>query len=83
MEGNFQINDVVYKGHVTRPLPKKVYLGLTEGEWKCHFYNQKLSFESNRHSNKTTRSNFMGRLKSVSSETPNLKWSVLRYIPPN
>ena len=34
MEGNYQINDIVYKCHVTRPLPKKVYVGLAEGEWK-------------------------------------------------
>ena len=73
MEGNYQVNDVVYKGDVTRPLPKNAYLGLTEGEWKCHFYNQKSSFENNTYSNKTTRSNYMGRLKIVSSQTPNLK----------
>ena len=27
-------------------------------------------------------SSYMWHLKSVSSETPNLKWSVLRYVPP-
>ena len=32
MEGNCQVNDVIYKCDVTRPLPKKVYLGLAEGE---------------------------------------------------
>ena len=32
MEANRQVNDVVYKCDVTRPLPKKVYLGLSEGE---------------------------------------------------
>ena len=32
MQGNCQANDVVYKCVITRPLPKKVYLGLTEGE---------------------------------------------------
>ena len=30
MEGNCQVDDVVYKCDVTRPLPKKVYLGLAE-----------------------------------------------------
>ena len=32
MEGNYQIDNVVYKYDVTRPLRKKVYLGFTEGE---------------------------------------------------
>ena len=32
MKGNCQVHDVVYKCDVTRPLPKKVYLGLVEGE---------------------------------------------------
>ena len=31
IEGNCQVNDVVYKCDVTGPLPKKVYLGLAEG----------------------------------------------------
>ena len=32
MKGNCQVHDVVYKCDVTRPLPKKVCLGLVEGE---------------------------------------------------
>ena len=39
MEGNCQVNDVVYECEVRPPLPKKVYLGLAEGEWKNCFYN--------------------------------------------
>ena len=30
MEGNYQVNDIVYKSDVTRVLLKKVYLGLAE-----------------------------------------------------
>ena len=56
MEGNGQVNDLVYKCDVTRPLPKKVYLGLEGGEWKSRFYNHKLSFKHNRNSNKATPS---------------------------
>ena len=83
MERNCQVNDVVYKCDVTRPLPKKVYLGLAEEEWKNRFYNHKLSFKHKRYSNKTTLSSYMWHLKSVSSETPKFKWSILRYVPPN
>ena len=56
MEGNCQVNDVVYKCDVTRPLPEKVYLGLAEEEWKISFYNHKLSFKHKRYSNKTALS---------------------------
>ena len=83
MEGNCLVNDIVYKCDITRPLSKKVYLGLAEGEWKSRFYNHKLSFKHKRYSNKTTLSSYMWHLKSVSSETPNLKLSVLRCIPPH
>ena len=90
MEGNCQVNDIVYKCDVTRggsrtaatckiitkrsildvaaaldpplvtrPLPKKVYLGLTEGEWKRQFHNQKLLFKHKRYTSKTILSSYM------------------------
>ena len=37
MEGNCQVNDAVYKCDVTRPLPKKVYLGLAGGRMERPF----------------------------------------------
>ena len=63
MKGKCLVNDVVYKCDVTRPLPKKVYLGLKEGEWKSRFYNRKLSFKHLRYSSKTTLSSYMWHLK--------------------
>ena len=81
MEGNCQVYNIIYKCDVARPLPKKVYLGLAEREWKSRFYNHELALKRKRYSNKTTLS--MSRhLQSVSSETHNLKWSILRCIPP-
>ena len=82
MEGNCQVNDVVYKRDVTRPLPKKVYLGLAEGEWKSRFYRRKLTFKHKGYYSKATLSSYMWYLYSVSSETRNLKWSVLKCVPP-
>ena len=77
MEGNCQVNDVFYKCDITitRPLSREVCLGNAEGDRKSRFY---LSIKHKRDPNKTTRSSYMWHLKSVSSETPNLKWSVLR-----
>ena len=43
-------------------------------------YNHKVSFIHERYSNKTTLSSSMWHLKSVSSETPHLKWSVFRCV---
>ena len=78
---NCQVSNVSYKCDVTRPLPKKVYLGLVEGEWKSPFYNHKLSFKHKRYSDNTTLSGYMWHLKIVSSETPNVKCSILRCVP--
>ena len=73
IEGNCQVNDVIYKCYVTKPLPEKVYPGLAERECKRHFYNHKLSFKHKRYTNKATVSSCMWHLKSVSNETPNRK----------
>ena len=70
------VNDVAYKCDVTRPLTKKLHPRFAEGEWKSHFYNHKLSFKHKRYSNKTTLPSYMWHLKR------NLKWSVLRCVPP-
>ena len=62
MKENCQVslsNDLVYQYDVTRPLPKRVYLGLAEEEWKSRFYNHKLSIKHKRYSNKTTPSSYM------------------------
>ena len=80
MGGKCQVNVVVYTCDVTRPLSKKVYLGLAEGEWESRFYNHILSLKKNRNSNKTTLLSYMWNLKSVLSETLNLKWPVLRCV---
>ena len=73
MEGNCQVNDAVYKCDVIRTLLKKTYLGLAGGVWKSRFHNHKLSFTHKRYSIKTTLSSYMSHLKSVLSETADLK----------
>ena len=72
IEGNFQVNDLVWKCDLARTLPKKVYLELAEEEWKSPFFNHKLSFKHKWHLKNTILSSYMWHLKSVSSETPNL-----------
>ena len=82
MEEKCQVNNVVYKCDVTRPLPKKLYLGLAKGEWRSCLYNHNLSFKHKRYSYETTFSSYIWHLESVSGETPNLNWSVLRCVLP-
>ena len=53
-----------------------------EEECKSRFLDHKLSFKHKRYSNKSMLSSYMWRLKSVLKETPDLKWSVLRCVPP-
>ena len=66
--------------NVTQQYQKNFGLAM-EGEWKSRYYNHKLSLKHNRYSNMTTFSSYMWHLKSVSSETPDLKWSALRCVP--
>ena len=80
MEGNYQVNDVVYKCDVTRPLPKKAYLGLAEGEWKSRFYNHKLSFKHKKYSNKTTLSSYMWHLRCIPPYSNNSKKCFFAYM---
>ena len=42
MGRNCQVNDVVYKCEKIKPLPKKMNLGLADGEQKSHFYSHKI-----------------------------------------
>ena len=85
MKGNYQVNDVLYKRN--KSIVKKMYIGLGERKRKRVFYNHKLSFEQNRYSYKTIFSSRMWRLKSLLTETPNLKvvyfemrTTILKYL---
>ena len=77
--GNCQDNDVGYKCDATRSLPKKSILDLRRENGRAVSI---ILFKHKRYSNKATLSSYMWLLKSVSSETLNLKWSVLRWVPP-
>ena len=79
MEGNYQVNDVVYKSDVllrTRVLLKKVYLGLAERENERPTSITK-SYHWNTKDTKAILSSYMWHLKSVSSETLNFMWPAL------
>ena len=44
--------------------PDKVYIGLTEGEWKKRYYNHTQSFRTKRYANSTTLSSYVRDVKA-------------------
>ena len=77
-----QVNDTIYKCDVTRPLPKNVILDLQRENGTAISIGTSYHLIKRYCNNRTTLSSYMWHLKRVSSETPNLKWSVLRCVPP-
>ena len=67
---------------------KKVYLGLTEGEFKTYYYKHSKSFRTKSYSNSTTLSSYVWEVKTEQNKTPNLNWEIVRskpacfYLPP-
>ena len=56
MNGKCQVQNVVYKCTVlaTGNFPKRVYLGVAEGDLKQRFYNHKKSIKNKNYRNDTT-----------------------------
>ena len=70
-----------FQWYIICPVPCLIPISpLAQGlESKSRFYNYKLSFKHKRCSSKTTPLSYLGHLKSVSSETPNLKLKVVCF----
>ena len=82
LEGKCRSNNVIYQCTAsTTNEPDKVYIGLTEGEWKKRYYNHTQSFRTKRYANSTTLSSYVWDLKAKKMEEPNLKWSILKSAP--
>ena len=63
--------------------PKKVYLGLAEGEFeKQRYYNYTQLFRNEHYSNRTTLSSYVWKIKKTKKETPTLVWEIIRTAPP-
>ena len=76
MNGKCQVQNVVYKCTVsaTPNFPKRVYLGVAEGDWKQRFYNHKKSIKNKSYRNDTT-------LREKHNVFPALTWSVVKSVP--
>ena len=81
MDGKCRSKSVIYKCVAVVPNERKVYLGLTEDEWKKRYYNHTQSFRNEKYQKSTTLSNYLWELKSESGEIPELIWSIEKSIP--
>ena len=83
MNGKCQVQNVVYKCTVsaTPNFPKRVYLGVAEGDWKQRFYNHKKSIKNKSYRNDTTLSSYLSDLREKHNVFPTLTWSVVKSVP--
>jgi hypothetical protein len=78
LDGKCRTQSVIYKCEVTAEnLPKKVYIGLTEREFKQRFSGHKQSFNNEKYKNSTTLSTYVWSLKA-NNILPSFKWSVVK-----
>ena len=82
MDGNCRAKHVIYKCVASVPnKPDKVYIGLTEGEWKKRHSNHKTSFKYKKHSKSTALSTYFWETKEKEKIDPILRWSILKSVP--
>ena len=85
LNGNYRTENVIYKcTSLTKNNVKKVYLGVTEGEFKKNRYcNHQQSFRNEDYKNSTTLSTYLWSIKSTSEEqNVNLSWEIMRQAAP-
>ena len=78
LKGDCRIRSVVYKCDVTAPnRSKKVYIGLTEKEFKDRFRGHNTSFNHEKYRHNTSLSDYVWSLKDEGI-IPNLQWSIIK-----
>ena len=83
MNGKCQVQNVLHKFTVSGiPIfPKRVYLGVAEGDWKEIFYNHKKSIKNKSYRNDATLSSYLWGLREKHNIFPTLTWSVVKSMP--
>ena len=81
LNGKCRAQNVIYKCVVSAiNHPNKVYIGLSEDEWKKRYYNHTKSFCNKRYERSTALSAYVWNLQS-NNVTPTSTWSILRTVP--
>ena len=82
LDGKCREKSVIYKCIASTPnQPDKVYIGLTEGEFKARHSGHKTSFNNKKYAKSTTISNYFWKTKEKEKTDPILKWSILKSVP--
>ena len=82
LEGNCQVNDVIYKCVASTSMnPDKTYFRTAEGEFKKRYYNHTKSFKHKKNANDTGLAKYLWDIKERYHETPILKWSIVKTVP--
>ena len=80
LNGDCRKSSMIYKCDVTSPgILKKVYIGLTEKEFKTRWNSHKLSLNNTKYKNSTSLSSYVWDLKENHNIMPNLKWSIVKH----
>jgi hypothetical protein len=80
LNGDCRKSSVIYKCEVSAPgFPKKVYIGLTEKEFKTRYHGHNQSLRNKKYANSTTLSTYVWDLKEKHATTPSLKWSIVKH----
>ena len=80
--GKCREKNVIYKCIASVPnKPDKVYIGLTEGEWKKRHSGHKTSFKYKKHAKSTALSTYFWEIKEKEKIDPILSWSILKSVP--
>ena len=85
LNGNCRTENFIYKcTSLTKNNVKKVYFGVTEGEFKKNrYYNYQQLFRNENYKNSTTFSTYLWSIKSTSEEqNVNLSSEIIRQTPP-
>ena len=81
LNGSCEIKSVMYNCDVkTESIPKKSYIGITEGPWKERHNTHQHSFRNEKRKNDTALSKYIWDVNSK-NENPELKWSIIKKIP--
>ena len=82
LEGKCREKSVIYKCTASVPnKPDKVYIGLTEGEFKTRHSGHKTTFKNEKYAKSTAISTYFWKTKEKEKTDPILKWSILKSVP--
>ena len=81
LDGNCQLESIIYKATITTNNKTFEYIGSTEKSFKSRYYNHTKSFRDEKYSNETKLSTFIWELKEE-EKNYDLKWSILQQSSP-